>query len=159
MAPGFLGAAVLKGRSTEIMDIGDYLGQADPAWAVAATPLVTRRTRKRVLLVDAHPFFRNMLAAMVTAAATMSPSPPIFRKRAGLWRRTSPSMSFLLTRMQSRRTCWPKSAPPASSRSQAAATPRPSPDPIAISCWMQSNAPSASEKPHDRTGIRHLSHL
>ena len=67
-APGILGTAVLKGRSTEIMDVGHYLGQADPAWAAAAAQLETRRTRKRVLLVDAHPFFRNMLAPMVTAA-------------------------------------------------------------------------------------------
>ena len=67
-SPGILGTAVLKGRSTEVMDVGYYLGQADPAWAVAAAQLETRRTRKRVLLVDAHPFFRNMLAPMVTAA-------------------------------------------------------------------------------------------
>lgn len=67
-APGILGTAVLKGRSTEIMDVGYFLGQADPAWAVAAAQLDTPRTRKRVLLIDAHPFFRNMLAPMVAAA-------------------------------------------------------------------------------------------
>jgi len=67
-APGILGTAVLKGRSTEVADVGYYLGQADPAWAAAAAQLETRRVRKRVLLVDAHPFFRNMLAPMVSAA-------------------------------------------------------------------------------------------
>ncbi len=67
-APGILGTAVLKGRSTEVMDVGYYLGQADPSWAAAAAQLETRRVRKRVLLVDAHPFFRNMLAPMVAAA-------------------------------------------------------------------------------------------
>lgn len=65
---GILGTAVLKGRSTEVIDVGFYLSQADPAWATAAAQLESRRVRKRVLLVDAHPFFRNMLAPLVTAA-------------------------------------------------------------------------------------------
>jgi two-component system chemotaxis sensor kinase CheA len=67
-APGVLGTAVLKGRSTEIIDIAHFLTQADPSWAASAAQLETRRGRKRVLLVDAHPFFRNMLAPMVSAA-------------------------------------------------------------------------------------------
>jgi two-component system chemotaxis sensor kinase CheA len=67
-APGVLGTAVLKGRSTEVIDVAHFLSQADPSWATAAAQIETRRTRHRVLLVDAHRFFRNMLAPMVTAA-------------------------------------------------------------------------------------------
>ncbi|MFT3724133.1 MAG: chemotaxis protein CheW [Hyphomonadaceae bacterium] len=67
-APGVLGTAVLKGCSTEIIDVAHFLTQADPSWATSAAQLETQRGRKRVLLVDAHPFFRNMLAPMVSAA-------------------------------------------------------------------------------------------
>ncbi len=67
-APGVLGTAVLKGRSTEVIDVAHFLSQADPSWATAAAQIETQRTRRRVLLVDAHPFFRNMLAPMVSAA-------------------------------------------------------------------------------------------
>ena len=67
-APGVLGTAVLKGRSTEIIDVSHYLGQAEPAWASAAVQLDVRANRKRILLIESHPFFRNLLAPMVSAA-------------------------------------------------------------------------------------------
>jgi two-component system chemotaxis sensor kinase CheA len=67
-ALGVLGTAVLKGCSTEIIDVAHFLTLADPSWATSAAQLDTQRGRKRVLLVDAHPFFRNMLAPMVSAA-------------------------------------------------------------------------------------------
>ncbi|RYZ13722.1 MAG: hybrid sensor histidine kinase/response regulator [Alphaproteobacteria bacterium] len=67
-APGILGTAVLKGRSTEVIDVSHYLSEAEPGWAMAASQVETTRVKKRVLLVDAHPFFRNMLAPMVSAA-------------------------------------------------------------------------------------------
>jgi two-component system chemotaxis sensor kinase CheA len=67
-APGVLGTAVLKGKSTEVIDISHYLSMAEPGWAAAAAQVDATRTKKRVLLVDAHPFFRNMLAPMVSAA-------------------------------------------------------------------------------------------
>jgi len=67
-APGVLGTAVLKGRSTEVIDVSHYLSEAEPGWAMAAVQGQTPRVKKRVLLVDAHPFFRNMLAPMVSAA-------------------------------------------------------------------------------------------
>jgi two-component system chemotaxis sensor kinase CheA len=67
-APGVLGTAVLKGKSTEIVDVGHFLSQAEPAWASAAIETDPRANRKRVLLIESHPFFRNLLAPMVTAA-------------------------------------------------------------------------------------------
>jgi two-component system, chemotaxis family, sensor kinase CheA len=67
-APGILGTAVLKCRSTEVIDVSHYLSEAEPGWAMAAGQVETTRVKKRVLLVDAHPFFRNMLAPMVSAA-------------------------------------------------------------------------------------------
>ena len=67
-APGVLGTAVLKGRSTEIIDVSHYLSQAEPSWASAAVQVDVRANRKRILLIEAHPFFRNLLAPMVSAA-------------------------------------------------------------------------------------------
>jgi two-component system chemotaxis sensor kinase CheA len=67
-SPGVLGTAVLKGKSTEIIDVGHFLGQAEPAWASAAVTADPRASRKRILLIESHPFFRNLLAPMVTAA-------------------------------------------------------------------------------------------
>ena len=67
-APGVLGTAVLKGVSTEVIDLGWFLGQADPGWAAAAAQLEVQRGRKRVLLIEGHPFFRNLLAPVVSAA-------------------------------------------------------------------------------------------
>jgi two-component system, chemotaxis family, sensor kinase CheA len=66
--PGVLGAAVLKGRSTILVDVGYFLGQADPSWASAAEGAIRKKERRRVLLVESHPFFRNMLAPLVMAA-------------------------------------------------------------------------------------------
>jgi two-component system chemotaxis sensor kinase CheA len=66
--PGVLGTAVLKGKSTEIIDVGHFLGQAEPGWATAAAQVDTTKDRKRILLIESHPFFRNLLAPMVTAA-------------------------------------------------------------------------------------------
>jgi two-component system, chemotaxis family, sensor kinase CheA len=67
-SPGVLGTAVLKGKSTEIIDVAHFLSQAEPAWATAATQTDMRANRKRILLIESHPFFRNLLAPMVTAA-------------------------------------------------------------------------------------------
>lgn len=63
-ASGVLGTAVLNGVSSEIIDIGWFLGQADPNWAAAAAQIEQQRGRKRVLLIEA----RNLLAPVVRAA-------------------------------------------------------------------------------------------
>lgn len=68
VSAGVLGTAVVKGVSTEIIDVGWFLAKADPEWAAAAAQLERRRGRKRVLLIESHPFFRNLLAPVVSAA-------------------------------------------------------------------------------------------
>ena len=65
--PGVLGYAVVKGTTTEIVDVGHFLPQAFEDWfrrrdAAAARPART------VLLVDDSAFFRDMLAPLIKAA-------------------------------------------------------------------------------------------
>jgi two-component system, chemotaxis family, sensor kinase CheA len=65
--PGVLGYAVVKGNTTEIIDVGHFLPQAFEDWfrrrdAAKAGPART------VLLVDDSPFFRDMLAPLIKAA-------------------------------------------------------------------------------------------
>lgn len=64
--PGLLGSAVLKGKATEIIDVGYFLQQAFGNWTELASG--QRSVRRRVLLVETHPFFRNMLAPLIEAA-------------------------------------------------------------------------------------------
>lgn len=64
--PGVLGSAVIKGRATEIVDVGYYLPQAFSDWlgrkgrGFASDPI-------KVLLVDDSAFFRNMLTPVLKA--------------------------------------------------------------------------------------------
>ena len=65
--PGVLGCAVVKGRATEVIDVGHFLPQAFADW------LDRRDTRPaplapKVLLVDDSAFFRDMLAPLIKAA-------------------------------------------------------------------------------------------
>ena len=65
--PGVLGYAVVKGATTEIIDVGHFLPQAFEDWfrhraAAGAGPA------RKVLLVDDSPFFRDMLAPLIKAA-------------------------------------------------------------------------------------------
>jgi two-component system chemotaxis sensor kinase CheA len=65
--PGVLGYAVVKGNTTEIVDIAHFLPQAFEDWfrrreAGEAGPART------ILLVDDSPFFRDMLAPLIKAA-------------------------------------------------------------------------------------------
>jgi two-component system chemotaxis sensor kinase CheA len=64
---GVLGSAVIKGQATDVIDIGHFLPLAFEDWLhwKGAAPNTTRR---RVLLVDDAPFFRNMLAPVLKAA-------------------------------------------------------------------------------------------
>ena len=65
--PGVLGSAVIKGRATEVVDVGYYLPQAFADWfgrkegRSAGQPV-------RVLLVDDSAFFRNMLTPVLKAS-------------------------------------------------------------------------------------------
>jgi two-component system, chemotaxis family, sensor kinase CheA len=65
--PGVLGSAVVKGKATEVIDVGHFLPQAFADW------LDRREARPapsapKVLLVDDSAFFRDMLAPLIKAA-------------------------------------------------------------------------------------------
>jgi two-component system, chemotaxis family, sensor kinase CheA len=62
VAPGIIGAAVIGGRSTEVIDIQYFLRLADPAWF-----RFTRASgcRQRVLLVDDSRFFLNVVGPVL----------------------------------------------------------------------------------------------
>jgi two-component system, chemotaxis family, sensor kinase CheA len=65
--PGVLGSAVVKGRATEVIDVGHFLPQAFADWLdrrdARPAPLAPK-----VLLVDDSAFFRDMLAPLIKAA-------------------------------------------------------------------------------------------
>ncbi len=65
--PGVLGYAVIKGNTTEIIDVGHFLPQAFEDW-FRRRDSATGRPARSVLLVDDSAFFRNMLAPLVKAA-------------------------------------------------------------------------------------------
>jgi two-component system chemotaxis sensor kinase CheA len=65
--PGVLGYAVVKGATTEIVDVGHYLPQAFEDWFRRRDTSAVRLTRT-VLLVDDSPFFRELLAPLIKAA-------------------------------------------------------------------------------------------
>lgn len=65
-APGILGAAILRGKTAEIVDLSHYLGEAlgarlDPKSGTGNHAI-------RLLLVDDSLFFRNMLAPLLKAS-------------------------------------------------------------------------------------------
>jgi two-component system, chemotaxis family, sensor kinase CheA len=62
--PGIMGVAVLKGKATEIMDVGHYLTAALGDWD---DPGLAEPSR-HVVLVERNPFFRNLLAPLLKAA-------------------------------------------------------------------------------------------
>lgn len=65
-APGMIGSAVIKGKATEVIDIGYYIEQAFDDWLEQREEgPVAGDTR--LLLVDDSAFFRNMLAPMLSA--------------------------------------------------------------------------------------------
>jgi two-component system chemotaxis sensor kinase CheA len=62
--PGVLGVAVIKGKATEILDVGHHLTQALGDWDDPAR----NAPSKHVVLVERNPFFRNLLAPLLKAA-------------------------------------------------------------------------------------------
>ena len=67
--PGVLGSAIVSGRATEVIDAGYYLTQAFKDWFnVAADGAFESEAHQRVLLVDDSPFFRNLLAPLLSVA-------------------------------------------------------------------------------------------
>ncbi|MFZ1923697.1 MAG: hybrid sensor histidine kinase/response regulator [Xanthobacteraceae bacterium] len=65
--PGILGYAVVKGATTEMIDVGHFLPQAFEDWFRHRNAVKGDGARK-VLLVDDSPFFRDMLAPLIKAA-------------------------------------------------------------------------------------------
>ncbi len=65
--PGVLGYAVIKGATTEIIDVGHFLPQAFADWFRRRDPSAVRQARS-VLLVDDSEFFRELLAPLIKAA-------------------------------------------------------------------------------------------
>ena len=65
--PGVLGYAVVKGNTTEVIDVGHFLPQAFADWFRRGDGGAARPART-VLLVDDSAFFRNMLAPLIKAA-------------------------------------------------------------------------------------------
>jgi two-component system chemotaxis sensor kinase CheA len=65
--PGLLGYAVIKGATTEIVDVGHFLPQAFEDWFRRRDLAATRHARN-VLLVDDSPFFRELLSPLIKAA-------------------------------------------------------------------------------------------
>ena len=64
--PGVIGAAIIKGKAVEIVDVSHYLGRG-LGERLAAKP-ARRRAAVRLLLVDDSQFFRNMLAPLLKAS-------------------------------------------------------------------------------------------
>ena len=62
--PGLLGSAVIAGKAVDVVDIGHFLTQAFTDWFENSAMHVT----KRALLVDDSPFFRNLVAPLLTSA-------------------------------------------------------------------------------------------
>ncbi len=65
--PGVLGYAVVKGNTTEIIDVGHFLPQAFEDW-FRRRDVGRGRLARAVLLVDDSAFFRDMLAPLIKAA-------------------------------------------------------------------------------------------
>ncbi|MGB6569291.1 MAG: hybrid sensor histidine kinase/response regulator [Xanthobacteraceae bacterium] len=65
--PGVLGYAVIKGNTTEIVDVAHFLPQAFEDWFRRSDGGKPGRART-ILLVDDSPFFRDMLAPLIKAA-------------------------------------------------------------------------------------------
>jgi two-component system chemotaxis sensor kinase CheA len=65
-APGVIGAAIIKGKAVEIVDVSHYLGQGLGELIGAKRPAGDRPVT--LLLVDDSQFFRNMLAPLLKAS-------------------------------------------------------------------------------------------
>jgi two-component system, chemotaxis family, sensor kinase CheA len=64
---GILGSAVIKGRATEVIDVGHFLPMAFADW-FHRKEMRASLNAQSVLLVDDSAFFRNMLAPVLKAA-------------------------------------------------------------------------------------------
>jgi two-component system chemotaxis sensor kinase CheA len=65
--PGRLGSAVVAGKATDIVDTGFFLTQAFSDWFGDSKHGAAEHSR-RLLLVDDSPFFRNLMAPLLSAS-------------------------------------------------------------------------------------------
>lgn len=77
--PGVIGSAIIDGKATEVVDVNYYLDKASSNWFADHDPDVpfegedggagaSGSQRRRILLVDDSPFFRNMLTPLLHIA-------------------------------------------------------------------------------------------
>ncbi|MEZ5826852.1 MAG: chemotaxis protein CheW [Hyphomicrobiales bacterium] len=64
--PGVIGAAIIRDKAVEIVDVSHYLGELFDYRRVGAPEELERKLR--LLLIDDSQFFRNMLAPLLTAS-------------------------------------------------------------------------------------------
>ena len=71
---GIMGSAIINGKATDVIDVGHYLRSVNKKWfqdhddTPYAQSLENRSAKRRVLLVDDSPFFRNMLTPLLSVA-------------------------------------------------------------------------------------------
>ena len=69
--PGLIGSAVIAGKATDVIDAGYFLTQAFSDWFGSADSAEIESAsggRRRALLIDDSPFFRNLLAPLLSVA-------------------------------------------------------------------------------------------
>jgi two-component system chemotaxis sensor kinase CheA len=68
--PGMLGSAVIAGKATEMVDVAYYLSEAHGDWFNQQTDVAfgDEHGHRHILLVDDSPFFRNMMAPLLSVA-------------------------------------------------------------------------------------------
>lgn len=79
---GLLGSAIISNKATDVIDVGHYIQSVNSDWfkTHGDDPFEKEKNggRRRVLLVDDSPFFRNMLTPLLSVAGyevTAMPSP------------------------------------------------------------------------------------
>ena len=68
--PGLVGSAVISGKATDVIDAGYYLTQGFSDWFSAPAVSGTNGSgeKRRILLVDDSPFFRNLMTPLLSVA-------------------------------------------------------------------------------------------
>ncbi|MFZ5789646.1 MAG: chemotaxis protein CheW [Pseudomonadota bacterium] len=66
--PGRLGSAIIAGKATDVIDTGYYLTQAFADWFGSGETVFGEENTRRLLLVDDSPFFRNLIAPLLSSA-------------------------------------------------------------------------------------------
>lgn len=64
--PGFLGSAIIKGKATEVLDVGHFLPMAFADWFERKEQV--RNGARKLLYAEDSPFFRNMIVPVLMGA-------------------------------------------------------------------------------------------